>query len=419
MLSLKSEDHSLRTGYYKETVNGRSVYRIYTVDPYNFCDLAHPMFSGVHYGDVKLPQQKPWMISDMRGGDIEPQKYHSSAPKITNGFLLGKNGQLIETPGIVVIPKKPFSHNYLVLAYYRNPDFHQMCMEEVAILSKTSFDQPGVAALINILGGFEALDQMGIGFLPDINGSQTDVSSRQDATLTVVQARMLLPALYQLEESGKLRRSIELLESIVLEHEVSLPQFNEVLQQDATTIETQRAQVEFDRRVELPYSYPDLASEIRKEMAEVLTGVSLTVDKARTKAVANLRAKIKPTKAEIEIQKERLRAQRKTEKLTGIGEHFKRIAAQQSHYDTDAARQLVERLHCAFESHGVVSTGEGRTRGSHEAEEFVNTQTGARVLMGMVRRPTSEGFESGTLKAIINDHVERAIRTLLVTLEIP
>ena len=216
----KSPKELPETRYYQERTSGGVSYRMFSVtsDRVGHPLPDHPIFSSVFFGDVKVLGSDKWTLEDTRDEDHltnprAPGFYHYNTPTIKNGALFRKDGTLLEKNGIVIVPREPFSHCYLVLSYYKNAEFDQMCFEEHAVITKQSIDIPGIAFLINAFGGFETIDEQRIGFIESVNeepphhaeaevraGAGAEPSSSTQS-ISIAQARMLLPYLYLLEDS--------------------------------------------------------------------------------------------------------------------------------------------------------------------------------------------------------------------------
>ncbi len=102
---------------------------------------------------------------------------------------------------------------------------------------------------------------------------------------------------------------------------------------------------------------------------------------------------------------------KRTRKLEGIREYFKRKAAELNHHSLEETQNILARLHTALSHHGIHATGKSRIRGDHLGFEITAESTGNSTLVGLVLRG-KEGFKSGTLKKIIGDHVNKALKLL-------
>jgi hypothetical protein len=98
--------------------------------------------------------------------------------------------------------------------------------------------------------------------------------------------------------------------------------------------------------------------------------------------------------------------------LEKIRENFRRKAAEQRHFDSRAAGELLGQLRRALSRENVQRLDGVRTRGSHTATA-VTTAGGHSVYLSLVRRTQSDGFSSGTVKAIVDDWVNRSIAAIL------
>ncbi len=169
--------------YYEELTQTGVRYRIFTKtmcddgSPYSCFELPnHPAFYCVFLGDVQIPQVD-WVLKDTRDEDylVNPRSesfYQCGVPTVKNGAIFLKDGTLFNRSGIVVIPKKPFRHCYLLLSYYRHPEFDQMCLEERAVITRQSVDRLDIGAFIASLGGFEKIDHERLGFLECLDGDE-------------------------------------------------------------------------------------------------------------------------------------------------------------------------------------------------------------------------------------------------------
>jgi hypothetical protein len=116
----------------------------------------------------------------------------------------------------------------------------------------------------------------------------------------------------------------------------------------------------------------------------------------------------KPSRKE-KLEEER--SAKKLLKLEGIREHFRRKAAELNHYSLAETQQILVRLYTELAPHGIHATGDSRTRGDHFAFRITAEATGHSAFVGLALRG-KEGFASGTVKKIIDNHMDNAMRLL-------
>lgn len=105
------------------------------------------------------------------------------------------------------------------------------------------------------------------------------------------------------------------------------------------------------------------------------------------------------------------RTAKKLRKLEGIRTHFRNKVAYLKHYSREETLQVLDRVYTALSHHGIHATGKSRTRGDHYFFEITAEATGHSASVGLVLR-RKEGFQSGTVKKIINDHIDNALLLL-------
>jgi hypothetical protein len=408
------------TYYYQEQTPASTRYRIFSAT----CDSAgrpldhhrlpnHPIFGSLFFGDVKVPGGT-WALEDTRKDDwrSKPRSpgYPCGAPMIKNGAIFRKDGTLFEKNGIVIVPQKPFRHCYLVLEYYKNPTFTQMCLEERAVITEQSVDIAGIVCFVTAFGGFGTIKEQGIGFIecmdaghPHPTGECAD-SSSEAQNISIAQARMLLPYLYLLEysplgEAGQeanFKQAINLLENVLAIESGA----DDSLGTDASTDHL------FDiKEPEHVTVSPTPAESAAAAAAFVPTTSKRNTSKEEAPDIQQLR----------EARLEEERTEKKRQKLEGIREYFRREAAKLNQYSRAQTEEVLERLYAALSPHGIHVTGKARTRGDHHLFEVTADTTGHSASVGLVLRG-KEGFQSGTVKKIIDDHVDNALVLLKLML---
>ena len=160
-------------------------------------------------------------------------------------------------------------------------------------------------------------------------------------------------------------------------------------------------------------SKEDFAEEEEKKDKEVQSKAK--TKKKKSKRQLNV-AKIQEVELEAAKKIADAKALAKFKKLEGIREHFKRKAADLKHYRLDETTEILGRLYKSLSHHGIEITGESRIRGDHFAFEITAMATGHSAFSGLVLR-SDEGFQVGTVKKIIGNHVDAAIRLLCGTLK--
>lgn len=393
--------------YYKELTRTGVRYRIFTKimcddgNPYSCLELpSHSDFSSVFLGDVQIPQDD-WVLKDTRDKDYltNPRHeyfYQCGVPTVKNGAIFRKNGTLFERSGIVVIPRKPFNHCYLVLSYYKDYKFDQMCIEERAIITRQSVDRLAIGDFIASMGGFDKIDTEGLGFLEYLDGHEAThecsgfESSHYQHGISPAQARHLLPYLYLLSDDtgepsdpSQTEGVITLLENILADED----------EKDLMDDE-EKDDAEDDNQ-----GMKELAATIKRE--------SVSAIPART----TFKSVSKEVDTHSKQRQEEESLTKRIRKLEGIREHFKNIAAKLKHHSLDETQNILARLHAALSHHGIHATGKSRTRGDHFGFEITDESTGNSTLVGLVLRGR-EGFQSGTVKKIIRDHVDKALKLL-------
>ena len=392
--------------YYKETA-GSGRYRILcTDDQYRVIQLAkHPYLGAVFLGDIQAASGSEWGIADLRDADYQshpkhPDFYHYGKPKLDNGVLFDRNGNCFTKSGLVLIPGKPFSHCYLLYDYYWHQEAQQMCLEQRAIFTKQSFDIPGIAHLINAFGGFETVDAQGLGFIAiadDATATQAPTAAQPDfPAITAVQARMLLPYLYLAQEefAGS--------SAAIVRHDGDDETFAPTTTaQEFSTVDTAINYLENiltdQPEMQLPVALP----------ASVASAPQAAAPKPRTKRAAAPRL---TPEQQAELQRQALIAA-KAKKLEGIRTYFRRQAEQLKHHSMEQANAVIVRMYQALGHHGVQLTGDTRTRGDHFARAAQVAGGHSSFFAGLVLRG-GRGFQAGTLKTIIDNHMDKAMQAL-------
>ena len=396
------------TRYYQEQTSRGMRYRIFSVTcddsgkPLDHCTLPnHPIFDSVFFGDVDIPGSD-WALEDTRHEDYRTNPkghgtYHCGTPTVKNGAIFQKDGKLFEQSGIIIVPKEPFPHCYLVLDYYKHSEFGQMCLEERAIITKQSVDMPGITSFINAFGGFETIDEQGIGFLECLNEEHPDPTgagaefepSSSTQSISIAQARMLLPYLYLLQDSQS--------------NEVDLTQTSAAINllETVLTLEPEAD----DSSVDEEKSEHVLEASTLPVIGAAATVVAPTTSKRTVSRESEVLSKQQSR----EEKQEEERTAKKLRKLEGIRGYFRKEAAKLKHYSLTQTQEMLERLYTALSPHGIHATGKSRTRGDHHLFEVTSEATGHSASVGLVLRG-KEGFQSGTVKKIIDDHMNKAIQ---------
>ena len=327
---------------------------------------------------------------------LRPESFYQfGVPTVKNGAIFLKDGTLCDRSGIVVIPGKPFKHCYLVLSYYRHPEFDQMCLEERAVITRQSVDRLDIGAFIASLGGFEKIDHEGLGFLECLDGDEPSHERagfeypHYQQSISPDEAGNLLPYLYLLSEDSEKS-------SDTLQTEGVITLLENILADDAKDLMNDDDEKYEDGLEELPAMVTTESMAATSPARTTSKGVSKEVD-THSKQLEKL---------EMES------FAKKTRKLEGIREYFKRKAAELKHHSLEETQNILARLNTALSHHGIHATGKSRIRGDHLGFEITAESTGNSTLVGLVLRG-KEGFKSGTLKKIIGDHVNKALKLLV------
>ena len=73
---------------------------------------------------------------------------------------------------------------------------------------------------------------------------------------------------------------------------------------------------------------------------------------------------------------------------------------------------MLESMRRSFARSGIEITGASSTRGSHTGTE-VSVSDGGSVKLGLARRPQEDGYQSGTVRTIINSQIDRVLQMVI------
>lgn len=296
-----------------------------------------------------------------------------------------------------------------------------MCFEEHAVITKQSIDIPGIAFLINAFGGFETIDEQRIGFIESVNeepphhaeaevraGAGAEPSSSTQS-ISIAQARMLLPYLYLLEDSQSVETEEETNDEINFAQTRAAINLVESVLSETGVDESDGSMEEDEENISFDTIESTHVLTVPAVSAAVTAAAPTTSKKTISKEEALAIQRARKDKLQEESTAKKLR------KLEGIRAHFRGKAAKFRHYNLEETQKMLSRLYIALSHHGIHATGESRTRGDHHSFETTAASTGHSASVGLVLRGR-EGFQSGTVKKIIDDHVDNALLLLKLML---
>ena len=133
-------------------------------------------------------------------------------------------------------------------------------------------------------------------------------------------------------------------------------------------------------------------------------------EKAKKQALKKLKlekvALLKNSKAK-EIQ-----GRAKEKMLEKIRTKYREQAAAKKHFDSTEAQRILKNMQGELMDKMMLKEMGESMRGSHGSKEVVSLETGQSVGLPLVIRHEKEGYKGGTLRTIIDDHIERALRIL-------
>ncbi len=378
--------------------------------PNTFFDPVHGYFSWVN----PLSQQRIYRLyslgteTDQEANSLEDSPhlgycslgylyFTSPLSGITsNGFLLNKEGGLIEDPGFFVMRSN--DKQYACYLYDYNPDLQAMAFYSMGGFLDTLEDtlDPKMAHLqymLNNVGGLKRLEAEGAVFLPHHHSEQG---------LTLTHAKALLPYLYQLQQ--QLRESPDA--------EINTEALTQVIDQAEGLIFEEMA----------PKVQPLLEQQIQKEIESKSLKTPPSFEGTTSQTVGHHTPKkphVKKTKKSEkspirngEESDTQVKEQAKIRLLEKIRTNFLAKASEKHHYKTAEAGSLLGQLANAFRKVGMNKTENATTHGSHTALEMT-TQQGHSFYLSLAKRSQKDGYHAGTLKTVVNDYVDRAIKAAL------
>ena len=323
-------------------------------------------------------------------------KYKSPLSVITsNGFLLDKNRQLIHQPGFFFYVSA--NGDICCNLYDYDPELKAMALFSLGGYSPDgdpegpSFHQ--FAHLIKTAGGYDRVQEEGAVFLPHQSG---------DGVMTVSQAKVLLPYLYQLQ----------------LGFEEDKEKDNGSIGIDSGALALVIHETE---QVIFEATYPKVKAIIEKEVEKEMEGRALeeSKDSAPQPVHGKKEKHLKKQKVKHPVQKpqvdqRQVEALGRVKVLERIKSNFLKQAAEKRHLKTSEAEEILDQLKASLSKANIEQVDALRVRGSHAATA-VTAQEGGSFYLGLVQRPEKQGFKSGTLRTIIKDYIDRSIQAILGT----
>ncbi len=304
------------------------------------------------------------------------------SPKTSNGFLLNREEKLIQEPGFFLVYGK--EDNFDCYLYDYSPDLQSMALYLMEDSCKES--APHLEYLLEGAGGKERLKAEGALFLPHEKAQQS---------LTLKQAKILLPYLYLLEQQLE-----ETPDPEIDQHALAT-----VIEKAETLVKEEIA----------PKILPLLENQVRKEMTDQQSNQEPLNQGSAPKTKPHQKSKGKQTKIretslkkEQKVDEDEVKKQANIRFLERMRKKFLGEVSEQHRYNTKEAGEVFKQVADTFHRVGIEKTGESTTRGSHVALEML-TKEGNAFYVGLVKR--SE-YRVGTLKAAINSAFDQALKAL-------
>ena len=390
--------------YYKENAGGLELYRTY----FDHTDI----YDGIRY----LPEHS--FFKGYEFTQIRAMTYlQADRLKLQHtGYLLNKDGTLCERSGIAFIHRNKDTSRFdgpkaedpvRIYRYYFSPWVGQ---HTFSLLESSHWPSREIRELINLVGGVDKIKHDELIFLPDVNLENIEKPTYDESVF-------LLPYLYELRGrdgvSEPLNRAILRIENIMVDaayEEQSAEAMIEVEQdigeQVAKEIEIggPKAVAAIDERAKQIYTAYKRPKPGKKNWGEESR-------KARDSAKQQLKEEQKTSKltALTEEEKTRLKKEKILEK---IRQQYLTKTKDRRHFDSSEVTDMLASMRRSFARAEITTTGVSATRGSHTGTEM-STAGGGSVKLGLAKRPQTDGYEAGTVRTIINNHINRILSTLL------
>lgn len=319
----------------------------------------------------------------------------------SDGFILDKKSRLIQKPGYVFTKSANGDFSYYL--YDFDPTMKSMAFYLVGGFGKDYETNPKqtdasfLRYLMKSAGGIDRLNKESCVYLPQDEVEQIPSS---------VQSAELLPYLYHLRDNS-------------LSSEV-----------DKSLLDLAIAKVE---SILLEYHYPIVGAIVEKNIKEKIDGdftealkktdstESLLVEQETRKLFpSDTKPKMKVWKKKRKKVIEKLSEERKKDikqkaKLS-ILEKIRKIyltkASEKKHFSSTDAKEFLGGLAKSFSTVGITRGESVETKGSHTGVELV-TQEGGSFYLSLARRAQKDGYKNGTIKTIVNDSIDKAIKALV------
>ncbi|RZI47031.1 hypothetical protein [Candidatus Finniella inopinata] len=403
--------------YYSENIGDRYLCRVYlTGEDYD---------DGIHDLPAENPQFSRYQLGCISARVDSSHRQYSAA-------ILDKSGKLFDQDGTAIILGSIFKQGVNAFFYGTSRAVGQRTLQS---LSKdcgydSLHEQPYLQMLVQMAGGVEKLRREKLLFIPNPVFTDDGVH-RPTSSPTAPDAQFLLPYIYELKSQMQLEGA-----DVPPALEQAAAQLELVLLEDAYTRLGTFAEVEALRAIKAAAN-----ADAEKEVTEALDAKdgaiqaeieikaekifpqyktskpvkskkSLEWGEKRGSAKAQAIREAIEERARIKVAAKDPRIEAKKKILESLRTKYLEKTKDRRHFDSSAAKELLENLKASFAKIGIEQTGAAAVRGSHQAEEVRLIETGGGVKLGVVRRSESEGYASGTVRKIIDDHVNRILSIL-------
>lgn len=373
--------------YYAENVDGKKYYRLYLSknNKYSSLDLldSNQFFKGYNLTDI------------MAHAPCDKEAPQSDIKWEWTGFILKKDGSLLEDDGIVLMGGIGEAGQDTLQAFHYglSPYVGQHRFKAVtsARIKNQLHTSPYLNLLIDLAGGFDKIKRERLAFIP-----HPLVAAAEP---TVAQVTLLLPYLYEIQGEvsaiegaphEELRAAIDYAENIIVEAELA---------KEGITKEVFDQQAQEEVMKEIQEGSPKIIEEIDR------IATDLDPSYARPKGKQKWKEKNKATRtasiAKFKSEKTTIKMQERTKAIcTRYLEDVNK-----PHYSMSETKKIRDALLNDLQSKGIVRvTGKETQRGSHAAIEV--TANDRATKLGLVEHSQKAGFGQKALKRIINGWME-------------
>lgn len=392
--------------YYKENVDNMSLYRIYfEKQSLHTTDLTEgrQSYDGINY----LPNPcafKGYQFTQLHAR-IEYTLGHNNIA--LSGYILNKDGTLLQQEGVALLARKGGFEAY---NYGLNPSIGQHAFTtNLPFYRETEIhNSPYMEMLIALAGGIERVKREQLIFIPHSIPTVNEVSIHKDAAF-------LLPYLYKLKETdgrnGSLTKAILLIENILTNQE-----YEDTKETLMNEIE-QDIEVEIEEEINLGkvHDIEEIDAIARQHYAAYKRPAKKgnwgsESKKARDISKQQLKNKKIQTRLHNLSEEEKIRL-KKEKALEKIRQRYLDKTRDRRHFNSIEVNDILANMRRSFAEIDVIETGEKVTRGSHTGIEM-KTADGS-VKLGIAKRTQDEGYKAGTVRTIINDHINRILSLVL------